>query len=72
MYSHGLATIAMCEAYGMTQDKTVGASAPESGQLHSSRQNPKSGGWRYHPGEEGDTSVLGWQLMALNSAKWLA
>ena len=31
-------------------------------------QHPK-GGWRYRPGEEGDTSVVGWQLMALKSVK---
>lgn len=28
-----------------------------------------SGGWRYRPGQFGDTSVLGWQVMALISAK---
>ena len=27
------------------------------------------GGWRYFPKQEGDTSVVGWQLMALQSAK---
>ena len=32
-------------------------------------QNTKTGGWRCHPGEEGDTSVGGWQLMALKSAQ---
>jgi hypothetical protein len=29
----------------------------------------RRGGWRYQPGEDGDTSVLGWQLMALQSAR---
>ena len=24
MYSHGLATIALCEAYGMSKDPTIG------------------------------------------------
>jgi hypothetical protein len=69
MYSHGLATIAMCESYGMTQDKAVGACAQRAVNFIQAAQNPKSGGWRYHPGEEGDTSVLGWQLMALKSAQ---
>ncbi len=29
----------------------------------------RRGGWRYRPKMHGDTSVLGWQLMALQSAK---
>src|SRR5262249_23946749 len=28
-----------------------------------------AGGWRYHPGEAGDTSVVGWVVMALKSAQ---
>jgi len=31
-------------------------------------QNP-GGGWRYTPGQKGDTSVVGWQVMALASGK---
>ena len=31
-------------------------------------QDPNGGGWRYRPGEAGDTSQLGWQLMSLKSA----
>ncbi len=67
MYSHGLAAIAMCEAYGMSKDKTVGAAAQRAINFIQAAQNSKTGGWRYHPGEEGDTSVVGWQLMALKS-----
>jgi len=69
MYSHGLAAIAVCEAYGMSKDKTVGAAAQRAINFIQAAQNSKTGGWRYHPGEEGDTSVVGWQLMALKSAQ---
>ncbi len=69
MYSHALGSIALCEAYGMTKDRTFGAAARRSIYFIQAAQNSKSGGWRYHPGEEGDTSVVGWQLMALKSAQ---
>lgn len=32
-------------------------------------QNPKDGGWRYLPGQRGDMSMFGWQLMALRGAE---
>jgi len=32
-------------------------------------RNRDMGGWRYEPGQLGDTSVLGWQVMAMVSAK---
>lgn len=33
-----------------------------------SQQDPGSGGWRYLPGQEGDVSMFGWQMMSLKSA----
>jgi hypothetical protein len=69
MYSHGLAAIALCEDYGMSKDKSVGMAAQKAINFIQAAQNTKTGGWRYHPGEEGDTSVVGWQLMALKSAQ---
>ncbi len=68
MYSHGLATIALCEAYGLTGDKQVGMAAQGAVNFILSAQNTADGGWRYNPKDPGDTSVVGWQLMALKSA----
>jgi hypothetical protein len=67
MYSHGLATIALCEAYAMTQDRRLIAPAQVALNFIMYAQDPLGGGWRYTPGTPGDTSVLGWQLMALKS-----
>jgi hypothetical protein len=68
MYAHGLATIAISEAYGMTSDPALGKSAQRAINFIVTAQSAK-GGWRYQPGEDGDTSVVGWQVMALKSAQ---
>jgi hypothetical protein len=69
MYSHGIASIAMCEAYGMTKDPELRAAAQASVNFIVYAQDPSGGGWYYSPRAGGDTSVVGWQLMALKSAK---
>ncbi len=70
MYSHGLAAIALCEAYGISQDKRVGVPAQGAIRFIESGQDPQTGGWWYSHGQKGgDTSVFGWQLMALKSAQ---
>jgi hypothetical protein len=67
MYSHGLAAITLCEAYAMTHDKWLMAPAQLSLNHIVYAQDPVGGGWRYQPRQAGDTSVVGWQLMALKS-----
>ncbi len=67
MYSHGLAAITLCEAYGMTKDRALMAPAQASLNFIAYAQDPIGGGWRYQPRQPGDTSVVGWQLMALKS-----
>ena len=69
MYAHGLATLALCEVYGMTKDEHVGVAAQQAVAFIESAQNESTGGWRYQPGDPGDTSVFGWQIMALKSAQ---
>lgn len=67
MYSHGLASIALCEAYAMTHDKDLMMPAQLSLNYIMYAQDPVGGGWRYSARQAGDTSVVGWQLMALKS-----
>ena len=67
MYSHGLASIVMCEAYAMTHDKSLMGPAQLAINHIVYAQDPVGGGWRYSPKQAGDTSAVGWQLMALKS-----
>lgn len=68
LYSHPLATIAMCEAYGMTSDPLIKISAQRALDYLIYAQHD-GGGWRYGPKQAGDTSVTGWCTMALKSGQ---
>lgn len=68
MYSHGLATIVLCEAYGLTRDSAIGYAARKAVRYIEMARCPHTAGWRYRPGDAGDLSVTGWQVMALKSA----
>jgi hypothetical protein len=68
MYAHGLATIAVCEAYGLTQDPNLKRGAQAAVDYIVKAQHG-AGGWRYAPRQAGDISVVGWQVMALKSAQ---
>ena len=69
LYSHGMAAIALCEAYGMTKDPALKEPAQKSLDFIVAAQHPGFGAWRYRPQFESDTSVSGWQLMALKSGQ---
>jgi len=68
MYCQGMAACALVEAYGMTEDKKLKKAAQLSIDYLVKAQDKNGGGWRYQPGEPGDTSVSTWQVMALKSA----
>jgi len=66
MYSHGIATLALCEAYAMTRDKNLAGAAQQAVNFIVNAQH-ELGGWRYLPQEPGDLSITGWQITALKS-----
>jgi hypothetical protein len=68
MYAHGLATIAICEAFGLTNDPVLQKPAQKAINFIVKAQSD-NGGWRYVPRGGGDTSVVGWQVMALKSGQ---
>ncbi len=73
MYSQGLVSIVLCEAWAMGEDekdrryKSLRNAAQQAVAFIEYAQDPMLGGWRYQPQTKGDTSVAGWQLMALKS-----
>ena len=68
MYAQGQAAIVLCEAFWISGDEELRVPAQKAIDFIIAAQH-HAGGWRYRPGEAGDTSVVGWQLMALQSAK---
>jgi hypothetical protein len=69
LYSHAIGTMALCEAYGLSGDPKLRGPAQRAIDFIGSAQSPTDGGWRYVPGAPGDTSVFGWQMFALRSAR---
>lgn len=61
MYCHAMATLALCEAYALTGEP----------RLRRPVDRARDGlAWRYQPGApDGDTSILGWVVLAFKSAK---
>lgn len=71
MYSHAIATLALTEAYGMTQDARLQEPCRRA-LAYIVQTQDKRGGWRYHATpslRESDTSVTGWMMMAMQSGR---
>lgn len=69
MYCHGMATLALSQLYGMTQDEELLETLERAVQLIVRTQN-REGGWRYNPQPaDADISVTIMQVMALRGAK---
>lgn len=70
MYCHSMATFALAEAQAMTGDRRIAPALERAVQYCLRTQNAATGGWRYRASyDPGDTSQLGWQMMALASAR---
>lgn len=76
MYAHCVATLALCEAYGMTRDARIKAAA-ERAVRFLERTQSGGGGWDYQAAisssvrmpARNDLSISGWAVLALKSAK---
>jgi hypothetical protein len=69
IYNHATASLAMVEAYGMTESTIFKTSAQRCLEFIAISRNPYFA-WRYgvKPGDN-DSSVTGWMMMAIKSAK---
>ena len=68
MYGQGIATVALCEAYGMTQDPALKEPAQRALD-YIQRGQGANGSWGYRAGDQGDTSIVGWQVQALHAGQ---
>jgi len=68
MYGQAMATTALCESYSLTGDERLLVPAQRAVKFIVDSQTPESG-WRYMSRLDSDTSVTGWQILALKSAQ---
>lgn len=67
MYEHGIATLALCEAYQLTEDEDLREICQLAVDYIAYAQH-SDGSWNYDPKSPGDLSIACWQMMALKSA----
>jgi hypothetical protein len=69
-YSHAQATIVLGELLALTGDDALRPPVERALTYIRAAQNPVTGGWKYRPQQPGgDLSVLGWQVMALQTGR---
>jgi len=68
LYDQAMATAALCESLSLTGDRRLLAAAQLAAGFIMRAQTPEAA-WRYEPRVDSDTSVLGWQILALKSAE---
>ena len=68
-YEHAIAGLALAEAYGMAKVPATREAAQKAVDWTVKKHQVPYGGWRYSAREPGDTSVTGWFIMQLKSAK---
>jgi hypothetical protein len=70
MYCHAMATLALCEAFALSGDDRLRDPAERAVAFLVRARAKDQMAWRYAPGAVvGDTSILGWVVMGLKSAK---
>lgn len=72
MYEHGLAVLALSEAWGQSKNPEIRNTLKKAVAITLRSQHPTIGGWRYSPQPDpagGDMSMTGMHIIALNSAK---
>jgi hypothetical protein len=69
MYSQAIATMAICECYGMTKDKALLLAPCQAAINFIQKAQGANGSWGYQAGATGDTSIVGWQVQALKAAQ---
>jgi hypothetical protein len=62
-----MASIAICEAVGMSGDPRLKPVAEKACRFIAESRHPTLGGWRYIPRTDADLSVSGWMLVALRA-----